>query len=59
MGYVCCESSGALRQMLWNHAAGDQGLDGFSVVARHRQDAAGKQPELVIVWNGETVLPLD
>lgn len=53
MAFVYCESSGAVRQMLWNKRAEEQGLDGLGVGTRH----VGEDTELVLMRKGQ-MLPL-
>lgn len=54
MGYICCEGDGAVKQMVWNRRAEEEGLEGFGVTSRHGE---GGEMELVLVKDGK-ILPL-
>lgn len=51
MGYVYCERDGDVKQMLWNKAAEELGLEGLGVGARHRGDGT----ELVLTRRGKAL----
>ncbi|CAH0048648.1 unnamed protein product [Clonostachys solani] len=56
MGYLCCSREGVLKQMIWNHRAEEEGLEGFDVATRHVDGQEGEE-ELILLRNG-VVLPL-
>ncbi|VUC25378.1 unnamed protein product [Clonostachys rosea] len=56
MGYLCCSREGVLKQMIWNHRAEEEGLEGFGVATRHVDGQEG-EAELILLRNGK-VLPL-
>ncbi|CAG9936975.1 unnamed protein product [Clonostachys rosea f. rosea IK726] len=49
-------AEGVLKQMIWNHRAEEEGLEGFGVATRHVDGQEGEE-ELVLLRNG-VVLPL-
>jgi len=51
MAFVACSPEGTVQQMLWNHRAEEEGLDGMGVALRHAADAAS-MPELVLTHGG-------
>ncbi|KYK59256.1 conserved fungal protein [Drechmeria coniospora] len=55
MAYVCCSKGGTVKQMLWNQQAEDGGLAGYAVAPKYAAD--GKEPELVLLHNGNIVPP--
>lgn len=55
MGYLCCSGNGAVRQMIWNQRAEEEGLEGFGVTSRHVEGK--EETELVLLRNGK-MLPL-
>ncbi|KAJ9131548.1 hypothetical protein NKR23_g11707 [Pleurostoma richardsiae] len=51
MAFVSCSRAGHVRQMLWNHPAEEQGLDGLGAGTRYvpgREDEA----DLLLTWKG-------
>lgn len=54
MGYVCCEGDGAVKQMVWNRRAEEEGLERFGVTTRHGERG---DMELVLIKDGK-ILPL-
>ena len=54
MGFICCSGNGLVSQMLWNRRAEEEGLGGFSAVAKRSAD--GPEAEIALM-RGATVLP--
>lgn len=54
MGYMLCSKDGAVRQMLWNRRAEEEGLEGFGAVARHSEQ--GDEMDVALMQNGK-ILP--
>ncbi|KDN64719.1 hypothetical protein CSUB01_01933 [Colletotrichum sublineola] len=54
MGFVSCSSDGAVRQMLWNQRAEEEGLRGMGVTILHA-DAGNRKSQIVLTYNGERV----
>lgn len=54
MGYVLCTPEGKIMQMLWNHRAGQEGLDGIEIGLKY---AGGnvEEKEVVLTWKGEAI----
>ncbi|KAK2044098.1 hypothetical protein LZ31DRAFT_305999 [Colletotrichum somersetense] len=54
MGFVSCSSDGAVRQMLWNQRAEEEGLRGLGVTMRHAEAGNGES-QIVLTYNGKRV----
>ncbi|KAL9114450.1 MAG: hypothetical protein Q9227_001531 [Pyrenula ochraceoflavens] len=48
------DGQGAIKQILWNRAATDLGLEGLKVVTKYGEDLS-KQPNASIEWEGKSV----
>jgi hypothetical protein len=55
MGFISCSRNGHIQQMLWNHCAEDQGLDGLGVGTRHSPEQ-DKETHLTLTWKGKHCL---
>lgn len=55
MGYLCCSGHGAVRQMVWNQRAEEEGLEGFGVTSRYVE---GKKGAELVLLRGGKMLPL-
>lgn len=54
MGFICCSEHGRVFQMLWNRRAENEGLAGFSVVAKH---VSGEEDHEIALMHGSKILP--
>jgi hypothetical protein len=54
MGFISCAKEGMLRQVLWNHAAEEEGLDGLGVTMRHASKP-DEDSQLAWTWKGKPV----
>lgn len=58
LGYVSCSQDGTLEQMLWNHRAEEEGLEGMGVTASLSDvDRHGATQRLVLTWKGRPYVP--
>lgn len=57
LGYVCCSKDGELKQLLWNQAAQEMGLEGVTVAVKYAAEGDGLEKQLVLMKRART-LPL-
>jgi len=51
MGFISCSRAGYLHQMLWNHRAEQEGLEGMGVGLKYPGD--GGERQLSLTWKGK------
>jgi hypothetical protein len=54
MGFITCSKEGHIQQLLWNHAAEEEGLSGMGVILRHSRSTEDP-PRLVLTWQGKPI----
>lgn len=54
MGYVLCAADGKIMQMLWNHRAEEEGLEGIQVELKY-SGGDREAREVVLTWKGEVI----
>ncbi|KAH7017328.1 hypothetical protein EDB80DRAFT_281351 [Ilyonectria destructans] len=57
LGYVCCSKDGELKQLLWNQAAQEMGLEGVTVAVKYAAEGDGLEKQLVLM-KGVRTLPV-
>ncbi|KAL7627444.1 hypothetical protein AAE478_001637 [Parahypoxylon ruwenzoriense] len=53
MGYLSCTGDGRLEQMIWNHRAEEEGLEGMGVTVQFSELKGAADQRLVLTWEGK------
>lgn len=54
MAYIFCKADGKILQMLWNHRAGQEGLERISVGVKYTGGDISEK-ELILMWEGKVL----
>ncbi|KAK1766750.1 hypothetical protein QBC33DRAFT_87266 [Phialemonium atrogriseum] len=57
MGFISCSRTGQLQQLLWNHRAEQEGLEGMGVGLKYPRD--GGERQLALMWQGKHLPQLE